>query len=83
MQSSSASSWRFTREIFRPVVVAVGYGFVVAQNHPSGDPSPSEADTALTRRLVECSQLLQLRFLDHVVVGSPGKYYSLREAGLV
>jgi DNA repair protein RadC len=71
------------REIFRPVVVAAGYGFVVVHNHPSGDPSPSQADTSLTRRLVECSELLQLKFLDHVVVGTPGKYFSFREAGMV
>lgn len=71
------------REIFRPVLVAAGYGFVVAHNHPSGDPSPSHADSLLTRRLVEASQLLQLRFLDHVVIGRPGTYHSFRESGLI
>jgi len=64
------------------------YGINVAiHNHPSGDPSPSRADEMVTRRLVEAATLMQVRFLDHVIIGkpSPGRtaYYSFREAGLV
>ena len=75
------------REIFRPVIAAGAYGFAVMHNHPSGDPSPSRSDEAMTRRVGEASNLLQIRFIDHVIVGesAPGRspYYSFREAGLI
>jgi hypothetical protein len=54
---------------------------------PSGDPSPSRADEAITRRINEASTLLQVRLIDHVIVGepSPGRqpYFSFRECGLI
>jgi DNA repair protein RadC len=56
-------------------------------NHPSGDPSPSRADEAITRRINEAATLLQIRLIDHVIVGepSPGRqpYFSFRECGLI
>ena len=61
------------REVLRPVLVAAGSAFVLLHNHPSGDPSPSQADQAVTRRLVEAARLMQLQFLDHVIVGSKGR----------
>lgn len=75
------------REIFRPVIAAGAYGFALMHNHPSGDPGPSRADEAITRRISEAATLLQIRLIDHVIVGepSPGRspYFSFREAGLV
>jgi len=71
------------REILRPVVVAAGYAFVIAHNHPGGDPSPSESDRAVTRRVAEAGQLLQVRLLDHVVLGDGGRFFSFRGAGLL
>jgi len=75
------------REIMRPVVIAAGYGFIMMHNHPGGDASPSRADEQVTRRIVGASAIMQVRFLDHVIigVGAPGRspYYSFREAGLV
>jgi len=75
------------REILRPAILVAAHGFVLAHNHPSGDPSPSEADRRLTRRLQEASELLQLRFVDHVVVGEQNasitSHYSFREAGML
>jgi len=75
------------REILRPAIVQGAYGFVLAHNHPSGDPSPSRADERLTRRLIEAADLMQLRFLDHVIIGRPASgrqpWYSFREAGLI
>lgn len=75
------------REILRPVITRGAHGFILIHNHPSGDPSPSRADEMVTRRLVEAATLMQVRFLDHVIIGkpSPGRtaYYSFREAGLV
>ena len=74
------------REIFKPAIVHSAYAFFVVHNHPSGDPSPSEADIRLTRRLSEGSRLLQIQMLDHVIVGVPAVgqpgYFSFKEAGL-
>ena len=56
-------------------------------NHPSGDPTPSEADRRLTKNIREAAGILQINLLDHVIVGSPGAvrqpYFSFREAGLL
>jgi DNA repair protein RadC len=75
------------REIFRAAIVHSAYALVVAHNHPSGDPSPSEADIRLTRRLSEAARILQIQFVDHVIVGSmmQGKspYFSFKEGGLL
>ena len=69
------------REVLRPVLVAAGYGFVIAHNHPSGDPSPSSSDREITRRLRDAAALMQVRLVDHVIVGSGGRHFSFREAG--
>ena len=75
------------REIFRPVIASAAYGFALMHNHPSGDPSPSRSDEVITRRMGEAANLLQIRFIDHVIVGEPAPgrspYFSFREAGLV
>jgi DNA repair protein RadC len=75
------------REILRPVITRGAFGFVLIHNHPSGDPAPSRQDETFTRRMIESADLLQLRFLDHVIVGRPDAgrtpYYSFREAGII
>jgi hypothetical protein len=57
------------REVMRPAIVAGAYGMVVAHNHPSGDPTPSEADRSMTRKIRECADLFQIQLLDHLIVG--------------
>lgn len=73
------------RDILRPVISRGAHGFVLVHNHPSGDPAPSAADHSVTRRVQEAAQLLQLRFVDHVIIGRDqgGRppWYSFREAG--
>jgi DNA repair protein RadC len=75
------------REILRPVITRGAYGFVIIHNHPSGDPAPSRQDEIFTRRMIEAADLLQLRLLDHLIVGRPDAgrtpYYSFRESGIV
>ena len=75
------------REIMRPVITRGAHGFILIHNHPSGDPSPSRADESVTRRLVDVAKLMQVLFLDHVIIGksSPGRppYFSFREAGFI
>ena len=75
------------REVLRPAILAGAYGFVLTHNHPSGDPSPSISDDRSTRRLAEASEVLQVRFLDHLIVGKPlaGRepWFSFRERGII
>jgi DNA repair protein RadC len=75
------------RDVFRPAVVSSAYAVIVVHNHPSGDPSPSQTDHSLTRRLVEAAELLQIKLLDHIIIGSPSErgagYFSFKEAGVL
>jgi DNA repair protein RadC len=75
------------REIFKPVIIHSAYAFILVHNHPSGDPSPSEADLRLTRRINEASRVLQLNLIDHVIIGSPApgrsSYFSFKEGGVI
>jgi DNA repair protein RadC len=68
-------------EIFRLLISESASGAIFVHNHPSGDPAPSPQDLELTRRLVSAGSLLDIRILDHLIVGS-GRYTSLRDAGL-
>ncbi len=75
------------REILRPVITRAAYAFILIHNHPSGDPSPSRADYSVTTRIVEAAALMQIQFVDHVIIGRAegGRipYFSFREAGVV
>lgn len=68
------------REVFRPAVLASAASIIVAHNHPSGDPEPSEEDLSITRRLTQVGELLGIGLLDHVIVARRG-VTSLRERG--
>ena len=57
------------REVFRPLVRSAAAGAVLAHNHPSGDPTPSADDIALTRRLCAVGKVVGIPVLDHVVIG--------------
>jgi len=74
------------REVFRKAIAANAAAVVLAHNHPSGDPAPSEADIKVTRDLIRAGQLLKIEVLDHVIIGRatperPKDYASLRELG--
>jgi len=68
------------REVFRVAVIAAAAAVLVMHNHPSGDPTPSEADIKVTRDIIRAGQLMKIELLDHVIVGNP-KHCSLRELG--
>ncbi len=70
-------------DILCPAICARAYGFALLHNHPSGEPSPSPADERITRRVNEAAALMGIKFLEHLIVGTPEKYYSFRESGLV
>jgi DNA repair protein RadC len=74
------------REVFKAAIAANAAAVVLAHNHPSGDPTPSEADIKVTRDLIRAGQLLKIDVLDHVILGRatperPKDYVSLRELG--
>ena len=75
------------REVFRAaVIIGRAAAIILAHNHPSGDPAPSEADIKVTRDLIRAGQLMKIEVLDHIVIGRPSPertrdYCSLREAG--
>ena len=66
--------------VFRPVIVAAGSAIVLIHNHPSGDPSPSDADIKVTRDLMRAGQLLKIEVLDHIIIGH-NTHASLRSLG--
>jgi DNA repair protein RadC len=68
-------------EVFKEAVRQNAPSLVVAHNHPSGDPTPSADDVAVTRELVKAGQLLDIEVLDHLVIGD-GRHVSLRRRGL-
>jgi len=68
------------REVFRLALITAASAIVIMHNHPSGDPTPSEADIKVTRDLIRAGQLLKVEVLDHVIVGKPD-HKSLRELG--
>jgi DNA repair protein RadC len=75
------------REVFRPAIRAAAAAVVLAHNHPSGDPTPSAEDIRITRQLVDAGRLMDIRVLDHVILGRPGTgggtgCLSLRESGV-
>ncbi|MCP3963407.1 MAG: JAB domain-containing protein [bacterium] len=56
-------------------------GFILAHNHPSGDPSPSPEDQAVTRRMAEAGEVVGVKLIDHLVLGDRGRWVSLGRRG--
>jgi DNA repair protein RadC len=74
------------REVFKSAIASNAAAIVLAHNHPSGDPTPSEADVKVTRDLIRAGNLLKIDVLDHIIIGRPTAerakdYSSLRELG--
>ena len=68
-------------ELFRAAIKENAAAFIVAHNHPSGDPSPSPEDVAVTRQMVQAGALLNIDVLDHIVIGH-NRFVSMKERGL-
>lgn len=80
-QGSVSSSQVRVGEVFQPAVGRMASAIVVCHNHPSGDPTPSPDDVAVTRAMVQAGKLLDITLLDHLVIGQ-NKWVSLKERGL-
>ena len=70
------------REVFEPAIKHSAAQIIVAHNHPSGDPEPSEDDMEITKRLVESGKILGMEIIDHIVV-TKNNYVSLKEKGVI
>lgn len=74
------------RDVFRPAIMANAASIALVHNHPSGDPTPSEADIRITRDLIRAGKLLKIEILDHIILGTKTDtrhrdFVSLREMG--
>lgn len=68
------------REVFKEAIKVNAASIIVAHNHPSGDPSPSGEDVAVTKRLVKAGKIMDINVLDHIIIGD-SKYLSMKEKG--
>jgi DNA repair protein RadC len=68
-------------EVFKPALQRLAPAIIACHNHPSGDPTPSPDDVAVTRAIVQAGKLLSVDVLDHLVIGG-GRFVSLKERGL-
>jgi DNA repair protein RadC len=80
-QGSLNSSQIRVGELFKAAIRRNAASMIVVHNHPSGDPTPSPDDVAVTRAIVQAGKLLDIDVLDHLVIGS-GRFVSLKERGL-
>ena len=76
------SSLVHPREVFRPAIAEAAAGIIVVHNHPSGDPTPSAEDRAVTRQLVAAGQLLDLPVYDHIILAGD-RWVSFSQGGLL
>jgi len=68
-------------EIFKAAIRRNATNLIVIHNHPSGDPTPSPDDVAITRAILQAGELLDVKLLDHIIVGN-GRFVSMKERGL-
>jgi DNA repair protein RadC len=76
-----------SREVFRAAISDGAAAVVLVHQHPSGDPTPSTEDVRITRQLIEAGKIIDIRVMDHIVIGRVGgmsavPYVSMRESGL-
>ena len=81
-QGSLNESIVHPREVFSTAIRHSASSLILVHNHPSGDPEPSREDIAVTERLTAVGELVQIRVLDHVIVGN-GRFVSFAERGLM
>ncbi len=70
------------REVFQPAIEYLAAGIIIAHNHPSGDPNPSEDDLAVTRQMAKVGKTMAIEIFDHIIIGNE-RYVSLKDKGLM
>ncbi len=69
-----------TASLFKRILLSNANGFAIVHNHPSANPNPSNDDISLTNKIKEAAKLLDLRFIDHVIIAG-NDYYSFIDNG--
>lgn len=80
---TASESYFDSREILRLALRDDATSFIVAHNHPSGDPEPSPEDLQVTKKLAEAAKIVGIGLLDHVIVGAGGRFVSLARRGVL
>ncbi|SKA94515.1 DNA replication and repair protein RadC [Caloramator quimbayensis] len=70
------------REVYSEAIKKSSASIIVLHNHPSGDPTPSQEDVNITRRLIEAGKIIGIDLLDHIIIGD-GSFISLKEKGII
>jgi len=70
------------REVFKTACISNAAAILCIHQHPTGDPTPSAEDIAITRRLKEAGEIMGIKLLDHIIIGD-GEYLSFVERGLL
>lgn len=71
------------REVFKVAILSNAASIILFHNHPSGIADPSKEDISITTRLKEAGKLIGIELIDHIIIGSEGKYCSLKETGIL
>lgn len=69
------------RELFIHALKNLAVHIIILHNHPSGDPTPSKEDISITKRILDASEIIGIKLLDHIIIGD-GRYFSLKEKGI-
>ena len=77
------SSLIHPREIFKTAILTNAASLILYHNHPSGETEPSTEDINITMRIKEAGDLIGIELIDHIIIGSEGRYLSLKEEGLL
>jgi DNA repair protein RadC len=70
------------REIFKKAIEVGAAAIIVAHNHPSGDPTPSDADISVTKELIQSGEIIGISIIDHIIIGD-NSYWSLKENNVI
>lgn len=81
-EGSLTASIVHPREVFQPAILTSAASIICLHNHPSGDPMPSQDDLQITRILVDAGKILDIRVLDHIIIGE-NRFSSLASKGLI
>ena len=71
------------REVFKKAILNSAVSIILVHNHPSGDPTASSLDCSVTRQLVKCGEILEIKLVDHIILGSQRRYVSMKAVGLI
>lgn len=81
-QGTVDSSYIYPREVIEGAIKCHSVGLVLVHNHPSGNPQPSESDKELTRNMVYAAAMMQIKVLDHIIIGD-NRFFSFAGEGLI